>query len=49
MFMRKKRWYDLAELTGKSQITISRELKSYQDSGLLRREGARKNGRWVVL
>jgi predicted HTH transcriptional regulator len=40
---------DLAELTGKSQRTISRELREYQDSGLLRREGSRKNGRWVVV
>jgi predicted HTH transcriptional regulator len=38
----------LSELTGKSQSTISRELKEYQSAGLLRREGARKNGRWVV-
>ena len=38
----------LSELTGKSQSTISRELKEYQVAGLVRREGARKNGRWVV-
>jgi predicted HTH transcriptional regulator len=38
----------LAELTGKSQSTISRELKEYQNAGLLRREGARKKGKWVV-
>ena len=38
----------LSELTGKSQSTISRELKEYQAAGLIRREGARKNGRWVV-
>ena len=38
----------LAELTGKSQRTISRELREYQDAGLLRREGARKTGRWIV-
>jgi len=38
----------LAERTGKSQSTISRELKEYQRAGLLRREGARKNGRWMV-
>ena len=38
----------LSELTGKSQSTISRELKEYQTAGLIRREGARKNGRWVV-
>jgi predicted HTH transcriptional regulator len=39
----------LAELTGKSAATISRELKEYQAAGLLRREGARKKGRWVAL
>ncbi|MDR1263580.1 MAG: MarR family transcriptional regulator [Oscillospiraceae bacterium] len=38
----------LSELTGKSQSAISRELKRYQASGVLRREGARKNGRWVL-
>ena len=39
---------DIAELTGKSQRTISRELKEYQTAGYLHREGARKTGRWVV-
>lgn len=39
----------LAELTGKSQRTISRDLKEYQDASLIRREGAKRNGRWVVL
>ena len=39
---------DLIKLTGKSQRTISRELREYQDTGLLQREGARKSGRWVV-
>jgi predicted HTH transcriptional regulator len=39
---------DLIEVTGKSQRTISRELREYQDAGLLRREGSRKTGRWVV-
>jgi predicted HTH transcriptional regulator len=38
----------LAELTGKSPSTISRELKEYQRVGLVRREGARKRGRWIV-
>jgi predicted HTH transcriptional regulator len=38
----------LSELTGKSQSTISRELKEYQIAGFLQREGARKNGRWMV-
>jgi predicted HTH transcriptional regulator len=39
---------NLVELTGKSQRSISRELKEYQEAGTLRREGARKNGRWIV-
>ena len=38
----------LSELTGKSQSTISRELKEYQTAGLLYREGSRKKGRWIV-
>ena len=38
----------LAELTGKSERTISRELKEYQDAGMIRREGARKKGQWVI-
>jgi len=39
---------DLMEATGKGQRTISRELKEYQEAGLLRREGSRKTGHWVV-
>jgi predicted HTH transcriptional regulator len=39
----------LAELTGRSQRTVSRALQAYQASGLIRREGSRKSGRWVVL
>ena len=39
---------ELVERTGKSQSTISRELREYQDAGLIWREGARKKGRWVV-
>jgi len=39
---------DLIEVTGKSQSTISRELKRYQESGLIHREGSRKNGKWVI-
>jgi len=38
----------ISEITGKSPRTISRELKDYQSIGLLHREGARKNGKWVV-
>ena len=39
---------DLAQATGKSQSTISRELRNYQEAGLLWREGSRKKGKWVV-
>ena len=39
---------DLMEATGKGQRTISRELKEYQEAGLLRREGSRKTGHWAV-
>jgi predicted HTH transcriptional regulator len=39
---------DLIEVSGKSQSTISRELKEYQEVGLLKREGSRRSGRWVV-
>jgi predicted HTH transcriptional regulator len=38
----------LAALTGKSQRTISRKLREYQDAGLIHREGAKRNGKWVV-
>jgi predicted HTH transcriptional regulator len=38
----------ISELTRKSPRTITRELKEYQDTGLLRHEGARKNGKWVI-
>ena len=38
----------LAQMTGKSQSTISRELKEYKTAGLIYREGSRKSGRWVV-
>jgi len=38
----------LAELTCKSQRTISREIKEYQSAGLIYRDGARKNGKWIV-
>ena len=38
----------LADLTGKSQRTISRELREYQDAGLIHREGSNKSGKWIV-
>jgi predicted HTH transcriptional regulator len=39
---------DLVESTGKSQRTISRDLKELQETGKLIRKGARKTGKWVV-
>jgi predicted HTH transcriptional regulator len=39
---------ELAELTGRSQRSISRELREHQNTGALKRVGARKNGRWSV-
>jgi predicted HTH transcriptional regulator len=38
----------ISNITGKSQSTVARELKEYQETGLLRREGARKKGKWVI-
>jgi predicted HTH transcriptional regulator len=38
----------LAKLTGKSRSSVSRDLKEYQNAGLIRREGSRKNGHWVI-
>jgi predicted HTH transcriptional regulator len=38
----------LATLTGKSCRTVSRELRQYQDAGLIYREGSRKKGLWLV-
>jgi predicted HTH transcriptional regulator len=39
----------LAEATGKSERSVSRELKEYQDAGLLRRDGSKRYGRWSVV
>ena len=39
---------DLEEATGKSQRSVSRELKEYQEAGLIRREGSRRSGSWIV-
>ena len=41
--------YDrLSEALDIPRRTVSREMKKLQDSGKVKREGARKNGRWVV-
>ena len=39
----------LSDSTGISQRTVARRLREYQDAGVIRREGARKNGRWIVI
>jgi len=39
----------IAELTGRSPRSVARELREHQLSGAIRREGARKKGRWIVI
>jgi len=38
----------IAEAIGKSRTTVQNSVKELQDKGLLEREGAKKNGRWIV-
>jgi len=38
----------LAQAVGKSERTMKTATAHLQELGLLRREGAKKNGRWVV-
>ena len=38
----------MIQKTGVSAVTIKRDLAALQARGLLRREGGRKNGRWVT-
>ena len=41
--------YDgLSALLGIPRRTISREMKKLQDNGIIEREGAKKNGRWII-
>jgi ATP-dependent DNA helicase RecG len=40
---------ELANAIGKSSITVQRYLKHMMELGLIKREGANKNGRWVVV
>ena len=39
----------VAETTGKSRRTIQEAIAALKEKGLIRYEGARKNGRWVVI
>ena len=39
----------LSSLLGVSVSTVSRMLSELQEKGKLRRDGARKNGRWILL
>ncbi len=40
---------ELADAIGKSPITVQRYLKHMMELGLIKRVGANKNGRWVVV
>ena len=37
-----------AERLGISESSVYRELKRLEETGKIRREGSKKNGRWVV-
>jgi len=39
---------ELAKTIGKSRRAIQDAIASLKEKGLLTREGARKNGRWIV-
>ena len=39
---------ELADQLSCSDSTVKRELKILSDIGLIKREGARKNGRWII-
>ena len=39
----------LAQRTGRSARSISRDIKEYQQAGLIRREGSKRSGKWIVL
>ena len=40
---------ELAELVGKSRVTVNRQLAQMKSAGLIRRVGADKNGHWEVI
>ena len=39
---------ELSALLGIPRRTVSRDMKKLRESGKIEREGARKNGRWIV-
>ncbi len=39
---------ELAAEIGKSLRTVRNCMKRLQDAGVLRRDGARKNGKWII-
>jgi len=39
---------EMAQILNVSVATISRELKLLEEKGIIRREGSRKSGFWVV-
>lgn len=40
---------DMMEALGVSRSTLQRDLRALEDAGAIKRDGARKNGRWIVL
>ena len=40
---------ELAQLCGMTEDGVYFHIKRLRESGIIRREGAKKNGRWVVI
>ena len=40
---------EMAEKSGVTERTVQRYLKEFQDTGVIRREGSDKSGKWVIL
>jgi ATP-dependent DNA helicase RecG len=40
---------EIADILGKSRRTIQNTIASLKEKGVLKREGAKKNGRWIVV
>ena len=39
----------MAGMLGLSRTTIQRTIKNLKGKGIIQREGAKKNGKWIVL
>lgn len=40
---------EMSQKTGVERRTIQRDIEALQKAGILRREGGRKDGRWVIV